>query len=360
MLSSSYPFLRHEFLLALERSGSVGPETGWLPRYFLYRDVKNRLVAAIPAYIKFNSYGELVFDWAWADAYQRLGMSYYPKLVTAIPYTPATSRRILLAKDTEPEAVSVALIEAMCDYARTEQLSSVHCLFPSEGELAQWQRAGFVLREACQFHWHNDGYQDFEDYLSRFKTRKRKMVRKERQRVKEAGLNIQWYRGDQADENSWDTMYGFYRDTFDKKSGWATLTREFFREIAQTMGEQVYFVFALQANRPVAGALFFRSDTVLYGRYWGCCEEFHSLHFELCYYQGLEFAIRNGLQAFEPGAQGEHKISRGFLPTSTWSAHWLREPDLRPAVEDFTRREQQAIQQYMQELAALSPFKVVD
>ena len=357
---NSHPFLRHEFLFALEKSGSVGRQTGWIPRYFLYRDVTNAILAAIPTYIKYNSYGELVFDWAWADAYQRIGLAYYPKLVAAIPYTPATSHRLLTQPEVDRTQVGKILIPVIRQYAVEQKFSSVHCLFPPEDELSQWGASGFVFRQACQFHWENRNYTSFEDYLSFFTARKRKMVRKERQRALNAGLDICWYRGDEADEGAWNSMYGFYCQTFEEKGGFATLTREFFREIAQTMGQQIHFVLALKGEEAVAGALFFHSDDTLYGRYWGCCEQFHSLHFELCYYQGLEFAIKQGLRFFEPGAQGEHKISRGFLPVATWSAHWLREPDLKQPVIDFIEREQRGMQQYMQELLTLSPFKTVD
>jgi len=359
-LADGHPFLRHEFLLALEKGESVGDCFGWLPRYFLYQDVNNELLGAIPGYIKLNSYGELVFDWAWAEAYQRMGMRYYPKLVVAVPYTPATGKRILFHPDVSLEQVAPALIQALLDYAQHESLSGVHCLFPTESELAVWQQQGFMPRLGCQYHWQNNAYTDFDDYLAHFNNRKRKMVRQERRRVVEAGLDIRWYRGDQASEQEWDIMFDFYRNTFDEKGGMATLTRPFFQQLSRTMGEQIYFVLAWSAQKPVAGALFFCSDDTLYGRYWGCCEHYHSLHFELCYYQGLEFAIRQGLQRFEPGAQGEHKISRGFLPQATWSAHWLRESALQAPVEDFLHREKVAMRQYMAQLEKSSPFKKTD
>lgn len=350
------PFLRHEFLVALERHGCVGEEFGWLPRHLLaYRG--NRLAGVAPMYFKDNSYGEFVFDWAWADAYHRNGIPYYPKAVASIPYTPAGGPRLLVHPNEDRTEVAPALIGLARALMEQEDLSSLHWLFTDADDTALLEDSGFMLRMGCQFHWRNQGYRDFDDFLSRLSSRKRKSLRRERRHVREAGVELQVLHGHEMTAEDWAVMHGFYRSTFERKSGIATLSREFFEEVSRTMGDQLVLVFARHEGEPVAGAINFRGDDSLYGRHWGCREQFHSLHFEACYYQGIEYCIEQGLQRFEPGAQGEHKISRGFLPTATWSAHWIRHEGFRTAIGDFLRREQLGMRDYMDTLAEQSPYR---
>jgi len=351
------PFLRYEFLSALERNACVGERHGWLPRHLVAFDDSGRLTGAIPLYLKDNSYGEFVFDWSWADAYQRAGLSYYPKSVVAVPYTPATGPRILTTPADDADDLAGQLIQLARDWTEGERLSSLHCLFTDQHDTRRLKDQGFLLRLGCQFHWQNQAYRDFDDYLSCFSSQKRKKVRRERRHVQQASIEIRAVHGQQASDREIEVMYDFYRSTFEKKWGHPTLTLEFFREIAVTMGEQLLFFIASKNRRIVAGAICFRSDDTLYGRHWGCYENYHSLHFETCYYQGIDYCIRHGLQVFEPGAQGEHKISRGFLPTPTWSAHWIRHSGFRDIIARFLGQETDAMIEYMDELSEHSPFK---
>ncbi|MGA7801892.1 MAG: GNAT family N-acetyltransferase [Gammaproteobacteria bacterium] len=358
LVGDTNPFLRHEFLSALEHNACVGENYGWLPRHLVALDADNRLQGAIPMYAKYNSYGEFVFDWAWADAYERAGLPYYPKLVSAVPYTPATGSRLLVAENN-PRAAEIRhfLSSQSLEYARDCGVSSLHWLFPNAAETRDLADQGLLLRLGCQFQWENAGYRDFEDFLDRFSSQKRKKVRRERKRVSEAGVELQVVHGHEASDEHWRTAHHYYHSTFEKKWGYPTLNLGFFREIGLTMGDRVVLVFAYHGGRPVAGAINLRGRDALYGRHWGCDAEFHSLHFEACYYQGIDYCIRNGLKRFEPGAQGEHKISRGFLPTPTWSAHWIADGRFRQAIGDFLQRETVAMEQYMEELAEHAPYK---
>ncbi len=351
------PFLRYEFLSALERNGCVGERHGWLPRHALAFDNDGRLIGAIPMYLKDNSYGEFVFDWSWADAYQRAGLPYYPKSVVAVPYTPATGPRILTASSASADEVADQLIRVTREWSNSEQLSSLHYLFTDKNDTRRLTEQGFLLRLGCQFHWQNRGYRDFDDYLSCFSSQKRKKVRRERRYVQQAGIELRAVHGQQASDAEIETMHDFYRSTFEKKWGHPTLTLGFFREIAVTMGEQLLFFIASKEDRIIAGAICFRSADTLYGRHWGCYQNHHSLHFETCYYQGIDYCIRHGLKVFEPGAQGEHKISRGFLPTPTWSAHWIRHPGFRDIISRHLEQETAAMRDYMDGLRAHTPFK---
>ncbi len=352
------PFLRHEFLVALERHGAVGEAYGWLPVYFLLR-ADGRLRAAAPCYIKSNSYGEFVFDWAWAEAYARSGLAYYPKLVAAVPYSPVTGPRLLIdpAHEAERDAITRRFGEALRGFAEERELSGVHWLFPPEAEAARLEEAGFMLRLGCQFHWHNAGYRDFDDYLAEFTAAKRKKIKRERRRAAEQAVSFEILDGHAAGEEHWRLFHHYYAATFDRKGGLPTLSPGFFAEIARSMPEAVVLVLARHAGEYVAAAFNLRDDTSLYGRHWGCDRYFHSLHFETCYYQGLDYCIRHGLSRFEPGAQGEHKVARGFLPTPTWSAHWLREPAFREPVADFLRRERAGVRHYMESLREGAPFR---
>jgi predicted N-acyltransferase len=351
------PFLRHEFLAALERHGCVGAAYGWLPRHVLAYDASGRLTGAVPLYLKNNSYGEFVFDWAWADAYQRAGMAYYPKLVAAIPYTPVTGPRLLVRPGADRDAVAAALIGQAQAVAQQAGVSSLHWLFTDPRDTRQLVQHGHMRRTSCHFHWHNKGYASFEDYLAALSSRKRKKLRRERRHVQEAGISMQVLHGTEVTAQQWQAMYGFYRTTFEQKSGIPTLSLAFFREISRTMGEQLVLVFASRAGKLVAGAIMLRGDNALYGRHWGCLEEFNSLHFETCYYQGIDYCIQHGLDLFEPGAQGEHKISRGFLPTYTWSAHWIADARFRVAIQRYLAHEHDMMVEYHDELQQRSPFR---
>lgn len=354
---TGYPFTRHEFLVALERHRCVGEGYGWLPRHVtLWHG--GRLVGAVPLYLKFNSYGELVFDWSWASAYERCGLPYYPKLVSAIPYTPATGRRLLLAPDADSTTAREQLASAVIAMARDLGLSSVHWLFPSEGEKRFLESRGLMSRTGCQFHWHNRAYGTFEDFMSTLVSRKRKNIRRERQRVADAGVRLEVRQGGDLNPAEWQSWQRLYESTFERKSGIPTLSPGFFREIGRTMADRVVMVFARRHGDIIAGAFCVRGEHTLYGRHWGTFESHDSLHFETCYYQGIEYCIREGLGCFEPGAQGEHKIARGFLPVPTWSAHWLADEGFRAAIARFLDQEQTAMADYMAELSAQSPYRV--
>ena len=350
------PFLRHEFLAGLERHDCVGEHWGWLPHHLALYD-GTRLVGAVPMYLKYNSYGELVFDWAWADAYQRAGLRYYPKLVVAVPYSPVTGPRLLIANDIDREQVANTLIAQALELAREMNVSSLHWLFPHTPDMQRLEQQGLIRRTGTQFHWHNRDYRSFDDFLAAFSAQKRKKLKRERRRVAEQGITIEVLDGHSADAEQWQIFHHFYRSTFDKRGGYPTLSENFFRHLGQSMPESVVLVLAKLEGRYVAGALSLRSSDTLYGRHWGCDEDFHSLHFELCYYQGLDYCIAQGLQRFEPGAQGEHKVGRGFEPVPTWSAHWLANPTFAKAVADYLAHEQGAMQDYMQELGEHLPFK---
>ncbi len=353
----AHPFLRHEFLAALEHHDCVGERYGWLPQHIIATDDNGRLCGLVPLYLKDNSYGEFVFDWAWADAYHRAGLPYYPKLVSSIPYTPVTGARILVAPGADYTAVARTLIDAARSHTEASGASSLHWLFTSDADTDLLVKHGLLRRTGCHFHWHNDNYRSFEDFLSRLSSRKRKKIRRERRYVAEAGIRMQILHGDAATHAQWLAMHKFYYSTFEKKSGIPTLSLDFFEEISRTMGDQVVLVFALLDDHPVAGAIMLRGETALYGRHWGCLAEYHSLHFETCYYQGIDYAIKHGLVLFEPGAQGEHKISRGFIPTYTWSAHWIRDEHFRAAIAHYLQEEHALMVDYHDDLQRTTPFR---
>jgi predicted N-acyltransferase len=325
--------------------------------HVLLRDEENVLIGAAPLYLKDNSYGEFVFDWAWADAYRRSGLPYYPKLVSAIPYTPATGPRLLSSSVPGREAATTALIEGCLALADDLSVSSLHWLFTPQQETASLQDKGLLRRTGCQFHWRNMGWGDFEHMLADMTSRQRKKVRRERRRVRETGIRFRRLSGHDVSEPEWDTWHRLYCSTFERHSGIPTLSAGFFKEIARTMGEQVLLISAHKGTETVAAAFFLRSDDTLYGRHWGCTTDYHSLHFETCFYQGLEYCLEHGLTRFEPGAQGEHKISRGFLPVFTWSAHWIRDRRFRAAIDRHVRLEAEAVTDYAREMASRSPFK---
>ena len=352
-----YPFLRHEFLLGLEQTGCTTADSGWQPCHLVVRNGA-RPVAVMPLYLKSHSYGEYVFDWSWADAWQRSGLQYYPKLLTAIPFTPATGPRLCCTPELDLKEAWGFARQAVQQLAREKAISSWHVLFPEQAVSEHLLQAGLHQRSASQFHWFNRGYADFDDFLATLTSRKRKSLRRERRRVQEQGLTLRTLVGDAIREVDWDRFHHFYQLTYAKRSGHGGyLTREFFTRTAASLGDQVLMVLADVGNEPVAGALYFRSRDTLYGRYWGCRQEFDCLHFEACYYQGIEFCIANGLQHFDPGAQGEHKIQRGFEPVKTFSNHWIADPRLSAAVGDFTRQESRHVEDYMSAASTLLPFR---
>ena len=356
LILDNNPFLKHQFLLALEKHNCVGKQCGWQPQHIVIHDHDNRLIAASPLYIKYHSHGEFVFDWAWAEAYQRNHMAYYPKLVAAIPYTPMTGQRLLIAPEVNSAETGKLLIEATIKLAREYKLSSVHWLFPTKEQKDLLQQQNLSIRLGCQYHWHNQDYESFEHYLSHFSSRKRKNILKERCQVQQLGLEFKVLHGNEISHEEWQLFHQYYRDIYDRKRGFASLTLGFFEEIGKTMAEQVVLVQAYRGNKCIASALNLRSDDTLYGRHWGCSESLPGLHFEACYYQGLEYCIQHGLKRFEPGAQGEHKIARGFLPSETWSAHWIADPKFRGAVDHFTHNEMAEMKSLIQKLDRNSPF----
>lgn len=357
LLATDYPFLQHAFLAALERTGAATAGSGWQPQHLLlYRG--SELIAAMPLYLKAHSYGEYVFDWSWADAWQRTGHQYYPKLLCAIPFTPATGPRVLIAPGESRSEVLAMLLDAVKRRTGFEALSSFHLLFPDADLRVCAGSLGLSERMGVQYHWFNRGFQEFDDFLATFNSRKRKNLRKERQRVIEQGLQLRVLEGAQITDDDWCRFHHFYQLTYAKRSGHGGyLGAQFFSEIGRALRAQIVMMVAEWRGDRVAAALNFKDATTLYGRYWGCSREFEFLHFETCYYQGIEYCIRHGLQHFDPGAQGEHKIQRGFEPIPTYSLHWLEHAGLRRAVDDFLVRERRQMRQYLQEAANLLPFK---
>jgi len=363
----NYPFTQHACLAAMEHSGAVSAESGWQPQHLLLKRGAD-VIAALPLYLKSHSYGEYVFDWAWADAWQRSGFSYYPKLLAAIPFTPATGPRLLVASGENNEAIVATVLAAIKQRLGAEDLSTFHLLFPDNTLREQCRDAGLLERVGAQYHWFNRGFKTFDDFLATFNSRKRKNLRKERERVAEQGLTLRVLEGSEITPHDWRRFHHFYQLTYAKRSGHGGyLGREFFAEIGRTLSDQIVLVLAEVGGETagnetigrevIAGALNFKDDTTLYGRYWGCSREFEFLHFETCYYQGIDYCIQHNLQRFDPGAQGEHKIQRGFEPTLTYSCHWIEHVGLRRAVADFLQREHQQIENYIVDARKLLPFK---
>ena len=352
----AYPFLRHEFLAALEHSGCLGAQRGWLPCPITLSDATG-LTGAAAVFLKDNSFGEFVFDFSWAEAYARHGLPYYPKLTVAVPFTPASGPRLLVRPGLEPGAVRARLLAALRELARARGCSSTHALFLTEEDRAACAQAHWLLRRDCQFHWSNHGYQDFEQYLSTFTAEKRKKAHRERRRVQEAGIGFLTRFGSELDPPLLDRIYAFHRETFLRHGHEPYLTREFFGEIARTLGDALMVKIAVHGSQPVAAAVFFCSEQVLWGRYWGAAGEYHSLHFETCYHQGIEFCIERGIARFEPGTQGEHKVSRGFEPQLTWSAHDILNAPFRAAIGEYLEREADWVEGYVGEVRAHVPYR---
>lgn len=357
---TDHPFLQHEFLAALEASGSVATDTGWQPQHLTVWETGadgDRLSGAVPLYRKQHSYGEYIFDWAWANAYARAGLAYYPKLVAAVPFTPATGARLLVHPRAETLGTRIALIDAALALAQDTGASSLHWLFTRGEEAALLETRGHLRRVTSQFHWHNRDYRDFDDYLAMFAADKRKKIKRERRFVREAGVTLRVVPGSELDESDWRRFFEFYRTTTRKHGAIAYLNLDFFLRLGASMPANIVMIFAYRDDAVVAGALNFQGPDCLYGRYWGALADFHSLHFETCYYRPIEYCIEHGLARFEAGAQGEHKLARGLLPIETYSAHWLQHPQFARAVADFLAREQAGMEYYIDELKQHSPFK---
>jgi len=355
LIEDHNPFLNHAFLSALETHHCVGETFGWLPRHIaVYQG--EELVAALPLYEKYNSYGEFVFDQSWVQAWQKYGLNYYPKLVSAIPYTPASGQR-LLVKPALSDIYLPVILAALKEFALQTEVSGFHILFPHTAELEWLTQQGMMVRHDCQFHWHNDNYRDFNDFLARLSSRKRKNIIKERLSVATAGVTIKRLNGHQANAQDWQKMAHFYQRTFNEKWGIATLNLAFFKAIARKLPEQILLVLAEQNEQCIAGALMFASDSRLYGRFWGCDKTIKGLHFEACYYQGIEYCIENKLSIFEPGAQGEHKVARGFIPTLTRSAHYLLQDHFKQSIKQFIAHEKSSVLEYIEAMNQHIPYK---
>ena len=358
LAGDAWPFLKHEFLLAAETSGSVTPDAGWAPRHLAIYD-GDALRAAMPLYQKDHSWGEFVFDWAWARAYEQAGLPYYPKLVSAVPFTPAPSRRLLLADRGDTEG-AIALVHGAVTLANQTHCSSVHLLFPAPEEVDVFREAGLHIRKDCQFHWHNDGYADFDEFLATFNSAKRKKARRDRRKVQEAGIRFRRLRGADLTAETWDEVYRLISITFMRRGSLPYFTLDFFRKISAALPDGILVVLAEKEDTPVAAAVFFVGEQALYGRYWGSDGHYDALHFETCYHQGIEYCIDHGLRLFEPGTQGEHKVARGFVPTATWSAHWLKHPEFFAVIGDYLERERQHVERYMDAVDERSPYKSRD
>ena len=355
LAGNDYPFLQHAFLELAEHTGSVSPDAGWTPRHLTLND-GGKLRAAMPLYEKSHSWGEFVFDWAWAQAYEQAGLDYYPKLVSAIPFTPAPSTRILKADKSDDEAARI-LLHAAIQLAGDTACSSLHILFPTTDEIPLLDEAGLLVRKDCQFHWRNRGYRNFDDFLATFTSAKRKKAKRDRRRVAENGIQFRRLRGAELDNETWLTVYALIARTFMLRGSLPYFNQAFFEGLSAHLPENILVIMAEKDGRPVAAAVFFESDTTLYGRYWGSDGHFDALHFETCYYQGIDYCIESGKQLFEPGTQGEHKISRGFAPVETWSAHWLAHPEFADAIERYLDEEGRHIDRYIETVDAHTPYK---
>lgn len=349
------PFLSHAFLHALEESGSATASTGWQPQHLVIEE-GDRVVACAPLYLKDHSYGEYVFDWGWADAFERAGGRYFPKLLSAVPFTPVTGRRLLVHPEADPDLAD-ALVAGMVQLAENYKVSSLHINFPTEPE---WQRLGghgLLQRIGKQFHWENRGYESFDDFLGALSSRKRKTLRRERRDVADQGIVIRTLTGDDIKEHHWDTFFHFHVDTTNRKWGQRYLSRAFFSLLPELLADRVVLIMAESDGELVGGALNLVGTDTLYGRYWGCSADYNFLHFEACYYRAIDFAIEHGLKRVEAGAQGPHKIQRGYLPCTTYSAHWIADAGFRRAVGQFVEHEAVEIEEEMRYLSERSPYR---
>lgn len=353
---TQYPFLNFAFLDAAEQTRCVAPETGWRPCHLTLDAPDGTLRAAMLLYEKQHSWGEFVFDWAWAHAYERAGLDYYPKLVSAVPFTPVPNTRLLLTDPDDREGAET-LIHAAVALAEERKCSSLHLLFPEPAEIALLESAGLKVRKDCQFHWRNDGYENFDDFLARFSSAKRKKVRRDRRRVAEAGIRFRRLGGREMGADLWQVVYRLISRTFMRRGSMPYFNLAFFERLSRALPDEVLVIIAEDGVAPVAAAVFFVSEHTLYGRYWGSAGHYNALHFETCYYQGIDYCIEHGIRHFNPGTQGEHKISRGFLPVETWSAHWLAQPAFFSAIGEYVDEESRHIDQYIDAIDDHSPFR---
>lgn len=361
LFDSRNPFVQHAFLLAMEQSGCVSAETGWQPRHLVLMDGEEAL-AVLPLYAKQNSYGEFVFDWGWAEAYQRHGLDYYPKLLTAIPFSPVAGPRVGIAASADPDMAFKALLNAIHQLASAEGYSSWHLLFPGlrlqEALLAMKDDGAFLHREAVQFHWSNHDYRNFDDFLATLRSSRRKNIKRERRLVTEQGVIIERKKGAEISDEEWHGFYQCYQSTYLKRSGHSGyLNHDFFRQLRETMTDALMLVIARRQDEIVASSLFLYDNRRLYGRYWGALQDISYLHFEACFYQGIEFCIDNGIQTFDPGTQGEHKLIRGFEPVKSASYHWIADRQFQQAIADFLNHEKRYTDDYQQQAEGMLPYK---
>ena len=351
------PFISHAFLHALEVSGSATARTGWQPQHLIAETANGAVLGAVPAYLKSNSRGEYVFDAGWAEAYERAGGSYYPKVQVSVPFTPAKGRRLLVPPGENAETIRRGLASGLIELANLRDASSVHVTFAPEDEWRLLGELGFLQRNDQQFHWENANYATFDDFLNALAARKRKAIKRERREALSPGIEVQWLTGSDLTESVWDHFFAFYIETGSRKWGRPYLTRQFYSLIGETMADKVLLVMAKRAGRTIAGAINFIGGDTLFGRHWGAIEHHPFLHFELCYYQAIEYAIQNKLGRVEAGAQGEHKLARGYMPVKTYSAHYIADPALRRAIADYLKRERAYVASAGAELAAMGPFR---
>ena len=358
ILKNKYPFLKYDFLKSLEITKCVSAEQGWTPFHVVVSEDNEKIIAVMPLYIKTDSQGEFIFDWSWADAFYRNGLEYYPKLVSSIPFTPASGPRILIADEKRNSEIIKVVSNALKQIAEDKNFSSVHVLLANKDEIEDFSREDFSLRTSYSFHWFNKQYKNFDQFLDDMTSRQRKNIKKERAKIAQQGISMLRVNGEEITKEMIETFYQFYQVTYLKRGMRGYLNFEFFQKIIEQIPESVLLVLAKnKEGENVAGALNFFDDQKLYGRYWGCLEEYDSLHFETCYYQGIEFCINQNLKSFDPGVQGEHKIKRGFCPIETYSAHWIKDIRFKEAIDDFLGREREHILEYNFDRRALLPFK---
>ncbi|QWE21699.1 N-acetyltransferase [Polynucleobacter sp. AP-Jannik-300A-C4] len=359
LASNSGPFLKYAFLNALEKTGCVGGNTGWQFAHLIVEDSNSGLLGAMPLYLKQHSYGEFVFDWAWAQAYEQNGMSYYPKALSAIPFTPVRGPRLLVSPQADKGAIQEILISGLKTLVTQNGLSSAHVLFPENGELGVLKQQGFMLRDSVQFHWHNQGYQDFEHYLANLTMKRRKNIRRERAAVESQIISYRHISGEIATASDWNFFYRCYENTYIEHRSSPYLTEDCIQILGSSMPENFHLIIATQNERPIASSLLVvdKPNAKAYGRYWGAIEHIPCLHFELAYYQAIEYCIKEGIQVFEGGAQGEHKMARGFIPTTLQSAHWIEDAGFANAVKRFLDREHEGMAAYVDELEQHIPLK---
>jgi predicted N-acyltransferase len=351
------PFISHAFLHALEASGSATGQTGWQPQHLVAEAADGGVLGVLPCYLKSHSRGEYVFDHGWADAYERAGGQYYPKLQVSVPFTPVTGRRLLAARKAPTNTVHRALAAGLVELCRIRDASSAHITFATESEWRLLGQEGFLQRIDQQYHWFNADYRSFDDFLAALAARKRKIIKRERRDALAPGIEVVWLTGSDVTESVWDTFFAFYMETGSRKWGRPYLTRKFYSMIGEAMADRILLVLARRAGRFIAGAINFIGSHALYGRHWGAIEHHPFLHFEVCYYQAIDFAIQRGLKVVEAGAQGEHKLARGYLPQTTYSAHFIADPDLRRAIADYLKRERAYVAEVGRELAESGPFR---